>query len=212
MSMLGAAAGTRVRAAPVARPRRVPLGRLASALLVVASLLLLLPFGFPLWRYNLEAPQYPEGISMTIWANKLGGRMALVNGLNHYIGMKEIQAGSFPELALMPWIIGLLSLSGLAMALLRRRAALAAWLAALALFAVLGLADLYHWLYRFGHDLSPDAPIKVDPFTPPLIGPKTVMNFEVVTFPDIGGIAIVLALTLGALALVLEGRRRAAPG
>ena len=33
-------------------------------------------FAFPLWRITLVAPQYPTGVRMYIWINKIGGETA----------------------------------------------------------------------------------------------------------------------------------------
>ena len=41
----------------------------------------------PIWRIDLDAPQYPEGLNLLIYANKLGGNVDIINGLNHYIGI-----------------------------------------------------------------------------------------------------------------------------
>ncbi|MBI3629901.1 MAG: hypothetical protein HY217_10065 [Candidatus Rokubacteria bacterium] len=180
----------------------------SRALLGLGALLLLLVFFFPLWRYDLAAPQYPEGITMTIWVNKLGGQLALVNGLNHYIGMAIIDPDAFAELRFMPWIVAAMCAAGAVAALAGRLPLALAWVGAFGLSALVGLADFYRWLYQFGHNLDPGAPIQVEPFTPPLIGPKTVMNFEVTTYPDAGGLAMILALLLGVAAVVVELRRR----
>ena len=37
-------------------------------LIVVAALLPLLTFMFPLWHYLFDAPHYPEGLEMQIWS------------------------------------------------------------------------------------------------------------------------------------------------
>ncbi|TFG94815.1 MAG: hypothetical protein E4H13_14320, partial [Calditrichales bacterium] len=63
-----------------------------------AALLMTLVFLFPMWSIDLHAPQYPEGIGLHIWVNKITGKNANdlknINGLNHYIGMKEIHPES----------------------------------------------------------------------------------------------------------------------
>jgi copper chaperone NosL len=40
-----------------------------------------------MWQIELEAPQYPEGLVLKLHANKIGGDVEIINGLNHYIGM-----------------------------------------------------------------------------------------------------------------------------
>ncbi|MGZ8378751.1 MAG: hypothetical protein ACXW0Z_16100, partial [Gemmatirosa sp.] len=65
-------------------PTRLPFAsRLLTAL---AAVLLLGTFVFPLWRIELEAPQYPEGIGMLIRINTVDGikpnDLQNINGLN----------------------------------------------------------------------------------------------------------------------------------
>jgi copper chaperone NosL len=57
---------------------------------------------FPMWRIDLRAPQYPGGLSMQIWLNDIKGDVDIVNGLNHYIGMKTIHKKDFPEFIFLP--------------------------------------------------------------------------------------------------------------
>ena len=59
----------------------------------------------PMWRIDLDAPQYPEGLRMLIYANKLAGNIDIINGLNHYIGMKTLHADDFVEFKVLPGII-----------------------------------------------------------------------------------------------------------
>ena len=70
-------------------------------LVAFASGALIAVFFLPAWRIDLFAPQYPEGLSMYIWINKLSGDVEIINGLNHYIGMKHISADMFPEFKFM---------------------------------------------------------------------------------------------------------------
>ncbi len=179
-------------------------------LAAVAALLLLAVYAFPLWRYDLGAPQYPEGLSMSIWVNKIGGQLPLVNQLNHYIGMQTIEPDSLVELRWIPWIVAAMVASGLVIAAIGRFSWLVGWFATLAVLGLAGLADFYWWLYDYGTNLSPDAPIKMPPFVPPIIGTKALANFEVTTHPDVGGVAAFLAGLLALLAIVLEYRSRRA--
>jgi copper chaperone NosL len=54
-------------------------------------------FFFPMWRIDLAAPQYPGGLTMTIWINDVKGDVDVINGLNHYIGMHTIHKEDFKE-------------------------------------------------------------------------------------------------------------------
>ena len=42
---------------------------------------------------------------MLIYANKLGGNVDIINGLNHYIGMKTLHDKDFVEFKILPGII-----------------------------------------------------------------------------------------------------------
>lgn len=205
------AAGGRVRAGSQdpARPG-VPMGMPTRLLTALAALLLLAVFAFPLWRYDLGAPQYPEGLSMTIWANKIGGQLALVNQLNHYIGMRTIEPDAMAELRWIPGIVVALVVTGLGVAVVGRLGLLIAWFAAVAALGLAGLADFYWWLYTYGTQLNPEAPIQMPPFVPPLLGTKMLANFEVTTGPDVGGYAAFAAGLLALVAVVVELRRRRA--
>ncbi len=163
-----------------ALPRILTLGAILSL-----GLLFLLP----LWRITLTAPQYPEGVVMLIWLNRLSGQLDLINGLNHYIGMRPIREENFPEFSLMPWLIGGLILLGILAVMLNRRWLYATWLALFAALIVIGLADFYRWGYEYGHNLDPNAPIKVPgmAYQPPLIGSKQLLNFTAYSYPDAGG-------------------------
>jgi copper chaperone NosL len=65
----------------------------------------------------------------------------------------------------------------------------------LVLFTYFGLFSaytFYHRLYEYGHNLDPEAAIKVEPFTPPFFGRVQIANFWVESFP--GGGSYVLAV------------------
>src|SRR5439155_26082109 len=54
-------------------PRIDQMSRASRMGLVVAALLPMLAFAGSLWRIQLEAPQYPEGIGLSIWINTIAG-------------------------------------------------------------------------------------------------------------------------------------------
>ena len=82
-----------------------PLRPFTIGSLYVASLSLIATYFLPLWRIDLWAPQYPEGLSMQIWLNKLSGQVEIINGLNHYIGMAHIKEEMFPEFKFLSYIV-----------------------------------------------------------------------------------------------------------
>jgi copper chaperone NosL len=184
--------------------------RLAVA---VASLLLLAVYVTPLWRIHLVAPQYPEGLGLQIWVNQITGikpnDLNLINGLNHYIGMREIDPATFPELAYMPKLLAAAVAAGLLVALIGRRPLLYLWAVLFTLGAAAGLGDFYKWGYDYGHRLDPHAAIKVPgmSYQPPVIGSKQLLNFHATSWPGLGGWVAIGALLIVLAAAVLEWRR-----
>lgn len=184
------------------------------ALVALAALLLVPAFFWPLWTINLEAPQYPEGIGMDIMVNTIRGQgeydLQNINGLNHYIGMKAIHPESIRELRIMPWLLGGLAAFGLVVAAVGRRRLLQVWVVVFVLLALAGLVDFYIWGYDYGHNLNPDAAIKVPgmAYQPPLIGAKQLLNFRAHSWPGVGGILMITSLLIGFVALWLDRRRR----
>ena len=72
------------------------------------------------------------------------------------------------------------------------------------IFGIIMLVDFQHWLYEYGHNLSPSAPISMEPFTPKFIGTTQVANFTVESWPAIGAILMGIAGALGPLAVLLD--------
>ena len=167
-----------------------------------ASLLLVLTFFFPVWQIDLNAPQYPEGLGLRIWLNEIGGLkpndLQSINGLNHYIGMKVIEPESIPELKVMPFIIVFMILFGMVNAFIGKPILLKIWLVLFLVVAIVGLVDFYLWGYDYGHNINPDAPIKVPGMTyqPPLLGSKQLLNINAVSLPAVGTYLIIISLAI----------------
>jgi copper chaperone NosL len=170
---------------------------------LVAALLPLASFFFPLWHYDFEAPQYPEGLAMSIWSYKLGGRVDLINGLNHYVGFMTLEESDFIEFKVLPALIGLVVLTGLSVVVIGSFRWLRAWVAGFTVFGAVALVDFYRWLYTFGHSTDPRAIIEIEGYTPPIIGESAFMNFYITAVPGIGAAALIAALLLGIVALAL---------
>lgn len=167
----------------------------------------------PLWWIKLDAPQYPEGLGLYIWINQITGEnpndLKTINGLNHYIGMKHITPESIPELMLMPYVVGFLVLSGLVLPVLNKRNWLTVWIGIFLIILIAGLVDFYLWEYDYGHNLDPNAPIKVPGMTyqPPLIGTKQLLNMRTTSLPYIGGLLAGLSFLLSAFVWFKEKRK-----
>ncbi|HLG31439.1 MAG TPA: hypothetical protein VI362_00225 [Ignavibacteriaceae bacterium] len=182
----------------------------SKIIIVVASLLLVLTFFFPIWYIDLEAPQYPEGIGLEIWLNKITGQkphdLANINGLNHYIGMKEINPDAIPELKIMPFIIIFLVVFGLVSGISGKRSLVYIWIILFIVVAAVGLYDFYMWEYDYGHDLNPNAAIKIPgmAYQPPLIGAKMLLNFNAISMPHLSSWILVVAVVLSLIALYID--------
>ena len=187
--------------------------RTARLLAAISAIALAGLFIVPLWRIELAAPQYPEGLGMQISIRTVRGvtpnDLDNINALNHYIGMKHITPDTIPELRIMPWLVGGLVLFGLVAAVAGRRRLLYAWASAFLLLAVAGLADFWRWEYDYGHNIDYDhAIIKVPGmiYQPPLIGVKQLLNFTAVSWPDIGGWLAAFAFVLSVAAVLITLR------
>jgi len=172
-------------------------------LITIASVMLLAVFVFPLWQIRLQAPQYPEGLGLNIWINNVQSlhphNIQTINDLNHYIGMKAITPNVIPELKIMPYLIILLFVMGITTSLIGKRSLLMGWLMLFVGMAGAGLVDFYKWEYNYGHNLNPNAAIKVPgmSYQPPLLGTKQLLNIRATSIPYIGALAIGLALVIG---------------
>ncbi len=143
----------------------------------------------PMWRIELNAPQYPEGLNLMIFANKLGGNVDIINGLNHYIGMKTLHTTDFIEFTLLPYIIILFALACGATAIFGNRKWLNIVFTCFVIFGIVAMVDFWRWEYNYGHNLNPEAAIIVPgmAYQPPLIGFKQLLNFGAFSTPDLGG-------------------------
>lgn len=187
---------------------------LSRVLMFIASMLMLSLFAFPIWNITLEAPQYPEGIKMYIWINKITGSdeftLQNVNILNHYIGMKAITPESIPELTYFPYIIIGLTILGVVFAIIGKKILYLVWSLLLMVLGALGIYDFYLWEYDYGHNLNPTAQIKIPgmSYQPPLLGEKQLLNFLAKSYPDVGTYAMILASIIAFVAFIIVYRRK----
>ncbi len=184
--------------------------------MAAAALLLAGVYLFPIWSISLNAPQYPEGIGLNIWVNNIEGKaphdLQNINGLNHYIGMQEIHPDSIPELKIMPYLFAALMISGLIIAMWGSRKWVLGWLIAFIVLAITGLVDFWLWEYDYGHNLNPDAAIKIPgmSYQPPLIGTKQLLNMRTTSLPHIGFYFALLSMGLAGWTWWKEGGEKEA--
>ncbi len=172
----------------------------------IAGAVMFIALFVPIWQIQLTAPQYPEGLELFIHADKLSGDVQIINGLNNYIGMKEINEKDFIEFSVLPYIIVALGLIGLLTAAVNRRGLYLFWVIFFALFGIVTIIRFYLWLYDYGHNLDPTAPIQVPgmSYQPPMLGYKQLLNFGAYSIPAIGGWAMFAAVGLAIWGLILE--------
>jgi len=168
---------------------------LSRVILLIVSALLFGSLLFPMWRIELTAPQYPEGLLLQLHANKIGGDVDIINGLNHYIGMKTLHTADFIEFKFLPYVFGFFGLFATALFFIARKKGVVLLFVSFFLFAILAAIDFYRWNYEYGHNLNPNAAIVVPgmAYQPPLIGYKQLLNFGAYSIPDIGGWMMIAA-------------------
>jgi copper chaperone NosL len=165
----------------------------------LSAICLVLVLFFPIWQIELSAPQYPEGLALQIFAGKLGGDIDIINGLNHYIGMRTLHANDFVEFTVLPYCIIFFALLTFFTAIRNKRPLLYFTTVLFIVFCFIAMLDFWRWEYDYGHNLNPEAPIQVPgmAYQPPLLGYKQLLNFGAFSIPDIGGwIFIAAALIL----------------
>ena len=162
----------------------------------------------PFWSIYLIAPQYPEGLSMQIWLYKLSGQVEIINGLNHYIGMRHIKEEMFPEFQFLVYIVGFIIAFGLVVSATGSRKLLLVYIGMFLVGGVVAVADFYKWGYDYGHNLDPHAAIQVPglSYQPPVIGHKKLLNFDAFSYPDTGAWIVIGAVTLFAFVWFFEYR------
>jgi hypothetical protein len=197
--------GPRVTPELLARQRLQYL--LPSFALGVAALLLVGSIFLPYWRMTLLAPQYPNGLTVEAFLNRLEGDVREIDGLNHYIGMRPLGEAAELERSLSVAAVAVIALLVMAAIWVHNRWAALLALPALA-FPLIFVADMYYWLRQFGTNLDPTAPLSssIEPFVPPVLGRGTVGQFATVAMPGEGLVAAALASLVILVGLWLHRR------
>lgn len=172
---------------------------LRSRIVILLAILILIPaFIFPLWRMTFTSNQYPDGLRLTIYAHQLEGAKTAsrddlreINSLNHYIGMRPLLESEFSEFTWLPFAIGALMILALRALVMGKMSKLVDVFVLFTWFGLYSFWSFYHRMYTYGHNLDPQAAIKVQPFTPPLLGTEQVGNFTVNSYPDMASFALI---------------------
>ncbi len=179
-------------------------------IMILAALLPMLLFVFPLWKITLEAPQYPTPLGMYIYINDFADAnphdIKNINLMNHYVGMKYIP-DAIPEFKIFPIGIAITTLIGLVIGIWARYRWYLYWFIMMVLVSAAGMIDFYKWEYEYGHDLDPKAIMKftnpdgsVMGFQPPFFGTKHILNFTAHSYPQLGAYCLAGGIALGLVA------------
>jgi hypothetical protein len=187
---------------PSGELRRRRVRYLAPTLMfIVAAALLVASTFLPFWRLTLHAPQYPKGLTVQAYLDRLEGDVREIDGLNHYIGMRPLNEAAQFERSIS--IIGVTALALLILAAIFVHTKWAALLALPALlFPALFLADLQYWMANFGQNLDPHAALSssIEPFVPPVLFEGKIGQFSTWAEPEKG-----LWLAAAASVVILAG-------
>lgn len=189
------------------------LKKVSKVLLIGCGLALIAVLFLPLWKIDLVAPQYPEGLRLLIYTHQLAGDVDIINGLNHYIGMKTLHTKDFIEFSVLPYLVGFFVVAFIVTALLGQKKYLYLLLLMLMCFGAISMYDFWRWEYNYGHDLQPDAAIVVPgmSYQPPLIGFKQLLNFGAYSFPAVGGWIFVVVGLITFTLVVIEWKEKIKP-
>lgn len=198
--------------------------------MIIGALLLGALYLLPLWKITLLAPQYPEPLGLNIHITHLSDGVQYndvknIDLLNHYIGMAHLptkenvakhEVEPFIEFTIFPIIIGIMIAFGLFAGFKGTQKIYLAWLVLMIILGIAGLFDFYSWLDSYGHDLDPNAILKItDPLTgepmgyqPPFFGYKKLLNFEVYSFPAAGAYFIASGMLFSFIAVIM-GKKEA---
>ncbi len=193
-----------------------PLGGVSRGLLLAGAVVLAGSLVLPLWKIHLVAQQFPDGLDLWIYPSRIegghGGQdLNEINILNHYIGMRAIEPANFPEMKWLPFGIGIFALLALRGVVLGRVQTLIDTFVLFVYFGGFALGSFYWRLYSYGHTLDPAAPMKVAPFTPPILGSQQLANFHVTSLPQPGAALLILFGLLVTTAFAIEWRRHRRP-
>ena len=180
---------------------------LPTVFMGLAAFCLIVSIFQPYWSMTLEAPQYPNGLHIQSYINRLEGDVGEIDGLNHYIGMRPLAEAAQLERSLSVVLIAVTSLLVIATIFVHTKWAVLLALPAL-LFPIFFLADLGFWLRNFGQNLDPTAALSntIEPFTPPVLGEGLIGQFRTVASAESGFYLACLASILILIGLYFHRR------
>ncbi len=193
----------------------LPLGVRSRLVLLVAALVLIPTYLFPLWQMTLYSNQFPDGLRLYIYSHKLEGArsprrddLREINTLNHYIGMRPLLESDFSEFKWIPLMVGIFFILALRAIVIGKMSNLVDTTVLFMYFGLFSFWSFYRRLYEYGHNLDPTAPVKVPPFMPPLFGSQQIANFRVHSYPGAASFFMVGFFLLSLVAIWLATKER----
>lgn len=165
----------------------------------------------PYWHLKLKAPQYPRGLAIDVYVNKIEDLRSVkeIDGLNHYIGMIKLTDAATIERSISLVAIPLVAILAVASIFLAGKWRMVARLPML-LYPAIFVADLFAWLYYAGHNLDSHAALSssIKAFTPKLYGDGVIGQFGTKANFESGFWLAVGAAALTLVAIVLDRWQR----
>lgn len=178
-------------------------------LTLAAAGLLLASYAFPYWQMELDSPQSPK-LHLIVYLHGFGGDVWEIDIVNRYVGMKPLAPAARLERQLS--LFGLILIAVLlVLSLFAGR--LSPWLKVPGiLFPAIFAGVKAYFLYDYGHDLDPFAPVRIEPFMPALIGEQHIAQAQVTTYSsfEMGFFMSLAAAGLLLLTLVIGALRSSA--
>jgi hypothetical protein len=185
----------------------------SNIIMLIAALLPLGLFLFPLWNITLEAPQYPIPLGMNIHINDFADAnphdIKNINIMNHYVGMKYIPE-AIPEFKIFPAGIIITTILGLIIGFKLNYKWFLGWFILMIILSLAGLYDFYLWEHDYGYNLDPKAIMKftnpdgsIMGFQPPLFGSKDILNFKAHSYPRLGAFFLAAGIAASLVAFVV---------
>lgn len=131
-----------------------------------------------------------------MYANRLAGDVEEIDNLNHYVGVAKL--GSLAVLERKLAVPAVAFLAGLCMLVPWLKKPRWRWGATLAVaaFPVGFVANMAYYMHHAATHLNPTAPLKLKPFSIPVIGIGKVGQFRSVVGPMPGFFLVLAAVTL----------------
>jgi hypothetical protein len=188
----------------------IPVDLRGRLIIVLGAVLLVPSFFLPLWQFRFEGERYPDGLTLFVFAQSMEGGtesdLLEINALNHYLGMRGIEEEDFAQFRWLPFLIGVGFLIALRAAVLGKMSKIVDLFVFQVYLGFFSLWSFWNAMYSYGHDLNPFATIRVEPFTPPLIGTISVAHVQISSTPLVGAYLLVLVPVVFLIAVCLTRR------